>query len=151
MPRKSTVVSRKQLAHAFSLKLALAIQNRGWPIAASELTAKFNRQQKADPISVYSMRSWLRGEFLPRPHRLLSLAQWLGVPPHELMYGRSYQQLCAQEANPLWVLSDREHRLIQSLRRLDAFDLSQVERLVWRSLGPKGVYAKTSGPKSRRG
>jgi hypothetical protein len=132
-------LTQKQLAHAFSLRLASAMGARGWSIKPSVLVAQFNRMHPGDPVTLYSARSWLRGEFLPRPERLISLALCLNVSPHQLMYGQFYQTQLATESAPPWVLSEREHRLMQCLRRLAPQDFGLIEQLAWRSLGPDHV------------
>jgi len=132
-------LTQKQLAHAFSLRLAAAMRGQGWPVKAMVLTAHFNRLHPGDPVTLYSARSWLRGEYLPRPQRLISLALCLNVSPHQLMYGQFYQSLLASEGSMSWVLSEREHRLMLCLRRLAPQDFGRVEQLAWRSLGPERV------------
>jgi hypothetical protein len=132
-------LTQKQLAHAFSLRLAAAMQARGWPVKPSVLIGQFNRMHPGDPLTLYSARSWLRGEFVPRPHRLISLALCLNVAPHQLMYGQFYQTPLAAESAPPWVLSEREHRLMQCLRRLNPQDWGRIESLAWRSLSSEGL------------
>ncbi len=127
-------LNQKQLAHAFSLRLAQAMSAQGWAIKPGVLVQHFNRMHPGEPVTLYSARSWLRGDYLPRPQRLISLALCLKVPPHQLMYGQFYQTQLASEAAPTWVLSDREHRLVQVLRRLGPLDFGQIEQLAWRSL-----------------
>jgi Ser/Thr protein kinase RdoA (MazF antagonist) len=138
-------LTQKQLAHAFSLRLAAAMRAQGWPVKAMVLTEHFNRMHPGEPVTLYSARSWLRGEYMPRPQRLISLALCLNVSPHQLMYGQFYQTLMASEPAPPWVLSEREHRLMQCLRRLAPQDFGRVEQLAWRSLAqeqspPKGPF-----------
>ena len=125
-------LSRAQIARAFGLRLGSAMVARGWKPLPSVLKRHFNRAHQGPSISIYTTRSWLRGQFLPRPDRMLTLAQCLGVAPHQLMYGQYYQNtLTARETEPALVLSDREHRLIQCLRRLSAQGQIDVEHAAW--------------------
>lgn len=125
-------LSRAQIARAFGLRLGSAMVARGWKPLPSVLRRHFNRVHTGRSISIYTTRSWLRGQFLPRPDRMVTLAQCLGVAPHQLMYGQYYQNpLTAHEAEPALVLSDREHRLIQCLRRLSPQGQADVERAAW--------------------
>jgi hypothetical protein len=128
--------TREALAQAFSRRLAAAMRERGWKPIPSVLLKHFNRVHWGEPITLYTTRSWLRGQYMPRPHRLVSLALCLGVPPDRLMYGQFYQVPCASESGPSLLLSDREHRLVQCLRRLAPQDQWRVEQLAWRSLVP---------------
>ena len=121
--------SRLALARAFGLRLGTAMLERGWSPIPSVLMRHFNLMHDGVPISIYTARSWLHGDFLPRPTKLISLAQCLAVPPHELMYGEFYQN--PRLSAPAWVLSEREHRLIQCLRRLSTTQYEQIEQLVW--------------------
>ena len=133
--------NRETLALAFSRRLAQAMQERGWKPVPSVLMRQFNRVHLGEPITLYAARSWLRGEFLPRPHRLVSLALCLGVAPDRLMYGEFYQTPGTREPAPALLLSEREHRLVQCMRRLAPQDQWQLEQLAWRSLrpGPRGA------------
>ncbi len=134
MPRPSPDPSRAQIARAFGLRLGSAMLARGWQPLPSVLRRHFNQVHTGEPISIYTTRSWLRGQFLPRPNRLVTLAQCLGVAPHQLMYGEFYRHAVAREVEPAWVLSEREHRLIQCLRRLTPQGQVEVERTAWRCL-----------------
>lgn len=122
--------------------------DRGWKPVPSVLLRHFNRVHWGEPITLYTTRSWLRGQYLPRPQRLVSLALCLGVSPHQLMYGQFYGVSVACEAGPSMLLSDREHRLVQCLRRLSPQDQWQIEQLAWRSLPPPPSRPPlASGPK----
>jgi hypothetical protein len=127
-------LTRQQLAHAFGLRLANAMQEKGWQPMPSVLMKHFNQMHPGDPVTIYSARSWLMGEYMPRPQRLISLALCLGVPPHRLLYGQFYDTQTAREQTESMVLSDREHRLLQCLRRLSHQDLCRIESLTWRSM-----------------
>ncbi|MDI9330824.1 MAG: XRE family transcriptional regulator [Alphaproteobacteria bacterium] len=126
--------SHADLVHAFGLRLGSAMVARGWRPIPSELMRQFNRVHPGDPITLYTTRSWLQGEYLPRPARLISLAQCLGVPPHQLMYGEFYRRHEVREGSPAWVLSEREHRIVQCLRRLSWSDQAEIERMAWQRL-----------------
>lgn len=126
--------SRLELARSFGLRLGSAMLARGWRPMPSVLVRHFNQVHPGQPITLYAARSWLHGQFMPRPDKLISLAQCLRVPPHQLMYGEFYRQHGAHESAPAWVLSEREHRLIQCLRRLPVEDHDQIERLAWQRL-----------------
>ena len=142
MPCSAVPLTRQQLAHAFGLRLAHAMQERGWQPIPSVLVKHFNQMHPGKPVTIYSARSWLMGEFLPRPQRLISLALCLGVPPHRLLYGQFYDTQTAMEHTDAMVLSDREHRLLQCLRRLSPQDLFQIEQLTWRSLAQERQTAR---------
>jgi hypothetical protein len=107
---------------------------RHWRPIPSVLMRHFNGVHGEGAISLYTARSWLRGEYLPRPQRLLALAKCLGVPPHHLMYGHFYQAGTVAEREPGMVLSEREHRIIQCLRRLSSQGQAQLEQTAWRLL-----------------
>ena len=134
MPRPTPDPSREQIARAFGLRLGSAMLARGWQPLPSVLKRHFNRWHGGKPISIYTTRSWLRGQFLPRPDRLVTLAQCLGVAPHQLMYGQFYQNTVARESEPALVLSEREHRLVQCLRRLTPQGQAEVEQTAWARL-----------------
>jgi hypothetical protein len=139
-------LSHDQIAHAFGVRLGHAMRDRGWAPSPSVLRKHFNRAHPGAPISFYTTRSWLRGQFLPRPDRLVTLAQCLGVAPHELMYGQYYQNPPqAREAEPALILSEREHRLVQCLRRLSPQGQVEVERTAWRCLAAQHKPSRLTG------
>ncbi len=134
MPAPAPELSREHIARAFGLRLGSAMLARGWRPLPSVLQRQFNQVHTGEPISIYTTRSWLRGQFLPRPDRLVTLAQCLGVAPHQLMYGQFYRHSVAGEAEAALLLSEREHRLLQCLRRLSIQGRSEVEHTAWRCL-----------------
>lgn len=134
MRRTALPSSHPALARDFGLRLGSAMLARHWRPIPSVLMREFNKVQGEEAISLYTARSWLRGEYLPRPHRLLALAKCLGVAPHQLMYGHFYQAGAVAEREPGMVLSEREHRLIQCLRRLSSQGQGQLEQTAWHLL-----------------
>lgn len=140
--------SREELAQAFSRRLIAAMLERGWKPMPSVLMRHFNRVHWGEPITLHTTRSWLRGQFMPRPHRLVSLALCLRVSPHQLMYGQFYDVATACEASPSLLLSEREHRLVQCWRRLTPQDQWRVEQMAWHSL-PHPPPRSTKGSTSR--
>ena len=141
MPWSSPEPTRDELVQAFSRRLAAAMRQRGWKPVPSVLMRQFNQVHRGEPITLYTTRSWLRGEYMPRPQRLISLALCLGVSPHQLMYGQFYEAPFASEPAAPLLLSDREHRLVQCLRSLAQQDQWRVEQLAWRSLAPSRSQA----------
>ncbi|QIM69724.1 hypothetical protein [Basfia succiniciproducens] len=69
----------------FAEKLKALLIERGYKPMASVLEREFNLRHYGKPIGLHAFASWLRGETMPRPARLRTLAEWLNVPVSDLV------------------------------------------------------------------
>ncbi|MEN9773796.1 MAG: hypothetical protein RL322_866 [Pseudomonadota bacterium] len=77
------ISSKKQ----FAARLAQAMRESGYNPKPSVLEREFNQRYWGKPMTLHGVRRWLLGETLPSQDKLIVLAEWLGVPPHQLRFG----------------------------------------------------------------
>lgn len=71
----------------FSKRLRAALVAAGYEPRPSVLEREFNQRYWGRPVTLHGVRRWLCGESLPAHDKLLTLAEWLRVQPHELRDG----------------------------------------------------------------
>ncbi len=76
----------------FAERLILAMQAKGYEAKASVLEREFNLRYSGKSMTLQGVRKWLIGESVPIGDKLLTLAQWLDVPPEELAFDRDMQK-----------------------------------------------------------
>lgn len=65
----------------FSKKLAEAMQNSGYRAEPAVLEREFNLRHYGKPMTLHGVRKWLIGESIPPYEKIITLAQWLKIPP----------------------------------------------------------------------
>jgi hypothetical protein len=71
----------------FAQRLRDAMQAAGYAPRPAVLEREFNTRYWGKPMTLHWVRRWLLGETLPSQPKLMVLAEWLKVPPHELRFG----------------------------------------------------------------
>ena len=71
----------------FALRLSEAMLAKGFEAKPAVLERQFNLHYVGKPMTLHGVRRWLKGETLPAQDKLISLAEWLRIPPDELRYG----------------------------------------------------------------
>lgn len=71
----------------FAKRLSQAMEEAGYSPKPSVLEREFNQRFDGKPMTLHGVRRWLLGETLPSQDKLLVLAEWLDVPPHQLRFG----------------------------------------------------------------
>ena len=72
---------------AFAKRFIEAIEIAGYEPRPSVVEQHFNQRYWGSSVTFQGVRRWLRGESIPEQDKLVVLAEWLGVEPHELRYG----------------------------------------------------------------
>lgn len=72
---------------AFGQRLRQALQAAGHTVSATVVATAFNGLYWGRPISVHAARNWIMGMSIPQQDKLVVLARWLHVDPHELRFG----------------------------------------------------------------
>jgi len=72
---------------SFANRLKQAMERAGYEARPSVLEREFNTRYWGKPMTLHGVRRWLLGETLPSQPKLMVLAEWLKVPPHELRFG----------------------------------------------------------------
>ena len=71
----------------FAQRLRDAMTSAGYQPRPAILEREFNSRYWGKPMTLHGVRRWLLGETLPSQDKLVVLAEWLAVPPHELRFG----------------------------------------------------------------
>ena len=81
------ITSMNTTKQNFAQRLIKAMMALGLEPKPAVLERQFNLHYSGEPMTLHGVRRWLRGETLPSQDKLISLAEWLRVPPDELRYG----------------------------------------------------------------
>lgn len=81
----------------FSKRLSTALLQAGYKAEAAVLEREFNLRHYGKPMTLHGVNKWLKGESIPPYEKIITLAEWLGVPPDELMFGLGIRQKVEQE------------------------------------------------------
>lgn len=73
----------------FAQRLRDAMAAAGYEPKPAVLEREFNTRHWGKPMTLHGVRRWLLGETMPDHKKLLTLAEWLGVPVQELGYGET--------------------------------------------------------------
>lgn len=71
----------------FAERLKDALTRAGYELKPVVLQKQFNTRWDGRGISFQAARAWLIGTSVPQADKLKVLAEWLRVPPGELLYG----------------------------------------------------------------
>ena len=74
-------------AKTFSERFRKALLIAGVPQSPTVIAHEFNMRYWGKSVSLYAVRNWLLGQSMPTQDKLRTLAQWLGVSPHDLRFG----------------------------------------------------------------
>ena len=85
----------------FSKRLIEAMRSQGYKPEAAVLEREFNLRHFGKPMTLHGVNKWLKGESIPPYEKLITLAEWLKVPPDELFFGLDVKQKINQD-NKRW-------------------------------------------------
>ena len=78
---------RQMETQAFAERLRTALVDAGVGISPTTVAHEFNLRYWGKSITVHAARNWLMGKSLPSQDKLVVLARWLQISPHELRFG----------------------------------------------------------------
>ena len=78
---------RQAETQAFAERLRAALTDAGVGVSPTVVAHEFNLRFWGKSITSHAARNWLMGVSLPSQDKLVVLAQWLQVSPHELRFG----------------------------------------------------------------
>ena len=85
----------------FAARLAEAMKMQGYKVEPAVLEREFNLRHYGKPMTLHGVRKWLIGASIPPYEKIITLAEWLKVPPEDLTFGLEIKQKVAQE-NKRW-------------------------------------------------
>lgn len=74
----------------FGHRLRQLMRESGYKASPTVLANAFNLLYWGEGITSHAARNWLNGVSLPKPDKLLVLANWLQVQPQYLMFGEEF-------------------------------------------------------------
>jgi transcriptional regulator with XRE-family HTH domain len=81
----------------FAIRLREAMEAAGYEAKPSVLEREFNLRYWGKAITLHGVRRWLRGESMPTHDKLLTLAEWLKIPPQDLHFGVELEKKIRQQ------------------------------------------------------
>lgn len=85
----------------FSKRLIDAMQQQGYKAEAAVLEREFNLRHFGKSMTLHGVNKWLKGESIPPYEKIITIAEWLKIPPEELTFGVAVKEKIAQE-NKRW-------------------------------------------------
>lgn len=115
------ITSMNTTKQNFAQRLIKAMMALGLEPKPAVLERQFNLHYSGEPMTLHGVRRWLRGETLPSQDKLISLAEWLRVPPDELRYGAEIKTEIIQ-ARERWdeAISYQEREVFEAFLALPA-------------------------------
>ena len=80
----------------FAERLIAAMQAKGYEAKPSILEREFNLCYAGKSVTFACVSKWLKGAAIPSADKLLTLAEWLEVPPEELAFDKNIQKAIQQ-------------------------------------------------------
>ena len=115
----------------FAARLSAAMVARGLKPKPAVLEKQFNLHYSGEPMTLHGVRRWLRGETLPAQDKLISLAEWLRIPPDELRYGAEIKTEI-QQVRKSWddAIGYQERETFEAFLKLPAPQKKMVREVI---------------------
>lgn len=125
------ITSMNTTKQNFAQRLIKAMMALGLEPKPAVLERQFNLHYSGEPMTLHGVRRWLRGETLPSQDKLISLAEWLRVPPDELRYGAEIKTEIIQ-ARERWdeAISYQEREVFEVFLSLPAPQRKTVREVI---------------------
>lgn len=127
----------------FANRLREAMERAGFQAKPAVLEREYNLRCWGKPVTLHGVRRWLRGETIPREDKLLVLAEWLEISPHQLRYGTEIDEKI-EERRARWdtAISYLERDVIEAYLNLPAAQRRAVREIIL-GLGQAGRSSDT--------
>lgn len=126
----------------FSKRLRAALVAAGYEPRPSVLEREFNQRYWGRPVTLHGVRRWLCGESLPAHDKLLTLAEWLRVQPHELRDGYELaKRVMVKRKQWEEAVGYQEREVFEAFLRLPATQRKIIREVI---LTFSQVYSNTS-------
>ena len=124
------VKQRSDAPHAqFSQRLLLLLSNAGYPTEADLVHQALLRSNPSLRITLLSVKNWLSGRSMPRPHSIQALSNWLKVPPSMLVFGEQGKHSLERQLGKM-DLTLEASRLLEGFMALNSHHRHSVVELV---------------------
>jgi hypothetical protein len=127
----------------FANRLREAMERAGCQPKPAVLEREYNLRCWGKPVTLHGVRRWLRGETIPREDKLLVLAEWLQISPHQLRYGTEIDEKI-EDRRARWdaAISSQERDVIEAYLSLPAEQRKAVRAIIL-GLGRAGTVTET--------
>ena len=117
---------------AFAERLKAAMTAAGYAPRPAVLEREFNDRHWGRPMTLHGVRRWLLGETLPTHDKLVTLAKWLGMQPHVLLFGEdAVRRGGARRAQvPELFIPPDEREVVEAYLRLPAAPRRTVREVI---------------------
>ena len=117
---------------AFAERLKAAMTAAGYAPRPAVLEREFNDRHWGRPMTLHGVRRWLLGETLPTHDKLVTLAKWLGMQPHVLLFGEdAVRRGGARRAKaPDLFIPPDEREVVEAYLRLPAAPRRTVREVI---------------------
>ncbi|MDP1660110.1 MAG: hypothetical protein Q8L73_12275 [Methylotenera sp.] len=115
----------------FSKRLIDAMQKLGYKSEAAVLEREFNLRHFGKPMTLHGVNKWLKGESIPPYEKISTLADWLKIPPDELVFGLDVK-LKIQQENKRWneEIGYQEREIFEAFLSLPATQRKIVREVI---------------------
>ncbi len=115
----------------FTKRLVEAMQQQGYKAEAAVLEREFNLRHFGKSMTLHGVNKWLKGESIPPYEKIITLAEWLKVPPEELIFGLDVKQKIERE-NKRWneEIGYQERELFEAFLALPATQRKIVREVI---------------------
>ena len=113
----------------FAQRLLLYLSNAGYPTDAETLHRTLLRESPGLRITLLSVKNWLSGRTLPRPHSIQALSSWLKIPPSMLVFGEQDPKVLADQLGKLELTLEAK-RVLEGFMALRPHHRHSVEEVI---------------------
>ena len=115
----------------FAKRLQQAMQAAGFSPQPSVLVDQFNLEHRGKSVVFQTASRWLKGEALPGPDKIQTLAVLFGVDPCHLLFG-DRARLSVRDQREEWAAQMRlpDQQMLQAYLRLPRMQQKLVRELV---------------------
>lgn len=117
---------------AFAERLKAAMTAAGYAPRPAVLEREFNDRHWGRPMTLHGVRRWLLGETLPTHDKLVTLAKWLGMQPHVLLFGEDAVRRGGTRRTkvPELFIPPEEREVVEAYLRLPAAPRRTVREVI---------------------
>ena len=113
----------------FAQRLLLLLSDAGYPTHAEWIRQALLRSNPSHRVTQLSVKNWLRGRTMPRPHSIQALSDWLKVTPSMLVFGEQEPNMHQSQLRKM-DLTLEASRLLEGFMALNTHHRHSVTEVV---------------------
>lgn len=113
----------------FAQRLLLLLVNAGYPTDTKSVHQALLRSDPSLRVTLLSVKNWLSGRTMPRPHSIQALSDWLKVPPSMLVFGEQGSHSLEAQLGKM-DLTLEASRLLEGFMALDSHHRHSIAEVV---------------------